>query len=102
MTAPAWYAERVADWAGDEAPPAPYQLASWYQRPGGAWERGAFWPVEKLPALVMVVDDRSGRCEVHVCDREGRSLPVVTARNPADGRRIADVLLAGLGWEIKT
>lgn len=97
---PAWYVERLADWTGDEAPPAPYELADWYQR-GSTWERTAFWPVERLPALVMIVDDRSGQCEVRVCDREGRALPVVTARNPVEGREIADVLLAGLGWEIR-
>ena len=96
--APAWYVERIANWPAGDVPPAPYELAPWYQR-GGMWERGAFWPVDRSAAIVTIISARTGRCRLLVHDRDGRALPVVTTRNPAEGRRIADVLLAGLGWE---
>ncbi len=43
----------------------------------------------------------AGAWTIDVCRPDGRELPTVEVRSPAEGREIADVLLAGLGWEVR-
>ena len=53
-----------------------------------------------MNVVADVIDETT--CSVFVRRFDGSLLPIVEARNPAEGRYIADVLLAGLGWEIRT
>jgi hypothetical protein len=68
--------------------------------PGGQWFRCAFAPFEDHAAEVNVVERIAGMCAlVTVCDRKGRKFKLY-AKDPAEGREIADVLLKGFEWPV--
>lgn len=74
--------------------PRDRSLSPWRQD-GPRWIRDATC----MNVVADVIDETT--CSVFVRRFDGSLLPIVEARNPAEGRYIADVLLAGLGWEVR-
>ena len=71
----------------------------------GPWRQDGTGWVRDTAALrkpAAEVRFAAGAWRIDVCRPDGRELPVVEARMAAAAaREVADVLLAGLGWEIR-
>lgn len=74
-----------------------------WRRDGDRWLRDAAaiapqYAAEVAEARRVIGAEREPTWLVYVCRPDGRALPTIEARNGAEGREVADLLLAAVGW----
>ena len=74
-----------------------------WRRDGDRWLRDAAaiapqYAAEVAEARRVIGSEREPTWLVYVCRPDGRALPTIEARNGAEGREVADLLLAAVGW----